>query len=121
MPEVLRCYNNECPGHNEKEDNFCCKPYYRDYPDKCPQCILLSETDKKPDKYYARILILPACICGRRKDKGRAFCFKCSQKLPVERKRLLKNKIGDGFGEGYDSCRRFFEVDIKKQSSFIKN
>ena len=106
-------------GHNEKMDNFCCKPYYQDNLDVCPQKILHEDNDKKPNKYYYKILQLPFCFCGRRKDRLKAFCPKCHYLLPPERKRLLNSKVGEGFGAGYDACRRYLEEDLKKQSSFL--
>ena len=118
---TVKCYNNSCPGHHEGKESFCCKPYYRDNLDKCRDAMLFSENEKKPDTYYSRILLISFCFCGRRKDRDKAFCYKCHNRLPVERKRLLDNNIGEGFGEGYDSCRRYLEVEINNQTSFLKS
>ncbi len=49
------------------------------------------------------------CACGKRKDKNRAFCYKCYTSLPKEKRRSLWEVFGRGFEEAYDDCVAWLE------------
>ena len=50
------------------------------------------------------------CQCGRRKQSGRAFCFKCHNRLPQGLSRGMYRKIGDGLCAAYKAAHLFLNT-----------
>ena len=49
------------------------------------------------------------CDCGRGKAVKKVFCAKCYSKLPSCLKRVLYDKIGDGFEEAVYEAREYLK------------
>ena len=54
--------------------------------------------------FYVKAIKSDGCQCGRKKQRGRAFCYKCWLRLPLELRRPLYHKIGSGFETAYDAA-----------------
>jgi len=58
-------------------------------------------------KFFTDTLASDECQCGRRKQPGRAVCFKCYARLPDEQRRALYRRVGAGFEAAYEEAYRF--------------
>ena len=59
--------------------------------------------------FFIEALKSNECRCGRRKQAGRAVCYKCWVKLPEGLRRPLYNRIGAGFEEAYEEACKYLE------------
>ena len=51
------------------------------------------------------------CPCGRKKQSGRSFCYKCYLKLPDNMRRDMFNPIGRGYEAAYDTaCKYLYQT-----------
>ena len=55
-------------------------------------------------QFYLKELQSEECFCGRDKQKGWSFCYRCYSWLPREMQRDLHRHIADGYGEAYDGA-----------------
>ena len=71
--------------------------------------MLTPEVEKlrKEKLFYTETLKSEECQCERRKQPGRAVCFKCWQRLPQDLQRALYKHIGNGFEQAYEEAYRF--------------
>jgi hypothetical protein len=54
-------------------------------------------------------LAVTLCRCDRRTKKGMSFCPHCYHRLPLEMKRNLYQKAGQGYEEPYDAAVKYLE------------
>jgi hypothetical protein len=53
------------------------------------------------------------CHCGRRKSRGMSFCMRCFHLLPLDLRRALYRKIGDGYEAAYrEACARLAKAGL---------
>jgi hypothetical protein len=112
MTGIIKCYNNSCMAFNEREVNNCNKPLTKSNIQACPEGIIQGDQDEKPARYYAHLLLLPECACGKPKKRGMAFCYRCFMELPKYEKGQLYLKVGQGFEAAYENARRYLERDV---------
>jgi len=55
-------------------------------------------------RFYIDTLAGDGCICGRPKNRGRAFCYTCYKSLPVDMRQDLWQPIGNGFEDAYEAA-----------------
>jgi hypothetical protein len=63
-----------------------------------------AETRRKDFFFYVGELESEGCFCGRQKQSGKAFCFKCFRELPFDMRNSLYKQIGNGFEAAYDAA-----------------
>jgi hypothetical protein len=60
-------------------------------------------------EFFAAELASNECWCGKRKQGGRAFCFKCYVRLPEDLRAGLYRKLGKGFEAAYEAAYQFLQ------------
>ncbi len=63
--------------------------------------------EEKDRLFYIQALKSGQCRCERPKQRGRAFCYKCWLRLPLDLRMPLYRKIGDGFEQAYDNATKY--------------
>lgn len=65
--------------------------------------------DEKPNERKRAVDELRSneCRCGRKKQPGRSFCYRCYYALPGEMRRALYRPIGKGYEAAYEAACRF--------------
>lgn len=55
------------------------------------------------------------CFCGKKKTANQSFCVGHYIALPVEMKRAMYKRVGEGYEAAYADARQFFdEQEVKK-------
>lgn len=63
--------------------------------------------------YYTNRLKGIDCHCGRRKNKGKPFCYFCYQQLPAAIKDGLGKRMFDGFQLALDQADKFLGINVE--------
>lgn len=66
---------------------------------------------KKQDdlNFYREMRYSNECICGRGKQPGMWFCYKCYKSLPVDMQRALWGMMEAAVFEAYDEAAKYLE------------
>lgn len=54
--------------------------------------------------FYARELRSEECQCGRRKKPGQSLCLTCFKRLPLDLRKRLYLRIGQGYEAAYETA-----------------
>ena len=70
-----------------------------------------SAQQKKQDDldFYRKMRQSNECICGRGKQPGMWFCFRCYKSLPGDMRRALWGVMDSEVFEAYDEAVRYIE------------
>ena len=72
------------------------------------------QTDAQQQKqddlnFYREMRRSNECVCGRGKQPGMWFCYKCYSSLPADMQRALRGAMGPEMFEAYDEAVKWLE------------
>ena len=68
-----------------------------------------AEQRAKDRAWYLKELRSDECFCGREKDPGKSFCWRCYKRLPRDLQAALYGRIGNGYEGAYDEAAEWME------------
>lgn len=103
---IIKCFNRECRYHDLNELAHCSKPLTEIR--ECPDAEIRKVTGKSWNSYFDA-LMSNGCVCGKKKQPKKSFCYSCFMLLPQDLKNDLYSRLGEGYEQAYDAAVMYLE------------